>query len=266
MIKVGSGEKVFKKFLSIRISVMAWVLFAAFLVIVETVHQRKLTAGQLALFSVNSFLFGYYFSPLLSAQKSRVASLITTARQEEMTILDILTQAHLMSESGRHKLKIKLRVYLESITGNTNVRADNRYYDELLYFTKRIKGEDEGVMAMIYDRVSKTQADRDAMDNLFSSKIYSHEWLVAVVLFSITLYFALQTDFSNSVFFGVMLAVLCTGLSLLMIILLKFATLTHKEAKRMWQPLEALLKEHFDDVDRSEVAAEKARIDHLPVE
>jgi len=52
-------------------------------------------------------------------------------------------------------------------------------------------------------------------------------------------------------------------LSLLMIILLKFATLTHKEAKRMWQPLEQLLREHFDDIKDSEVAAERARVDAL---
>jgi len=259
------GGKVFKKLLSIRISVMAWVLFIGFLIVVATVHQRKLSAGQLALFSVNSFLFGYYFSPLLSAQKSRVGSLISAARQEEMTLLDILTQAHMMTDAGRHKLKVKLRVYLESVIGNTKVRADNPYYDELLYFTKEIKGEDKDVMNTIYNSVSKTQGNRDTMDNLFASRIYSHEWLVAIVLFSITLYFALQTDFGSSIFFGVMLAVLCTGLSLLMVILLKFATLTHKEAKRMWQPLEALVREHFDDVDRAEVVAEKSRIDKLPV-
>lgn len=257
---------VLKKLLTIRISILAWILFFFFLLVVETIHQHKLTAGQLALFSVNSFLFGYYFSPLLSAQKSRVAELIKCARQEEMTILDILTQAHLMNEAERHKLKIKLRIYLKSVIGNTKVQADNPYYDELLYYTKRVKGQDDQVMDMIYDRVSKTQSSRDSMNNLFNTRVYSHEWLVAAVLFGITLYFALQTDFSSSIFFGVMLAVLCTGLSLLMIILVKFATLTHKEAKRMWQPLEALVKEHFDDVTSQEIAAEKTRIDQLPAQ
>jgi len=192
-----------------------------------------------------------------------VAQLIGAARQEEMTVLDILTQAHLLSAKERHQLKIKLKVYLLSIIGNTAVEADNPYYDELLYHTKQVKGEDKAVMGVIYDRVSKTQSNRDTMNNLFNSKIYAHEWLVATVLFSITLYFALQTDFGRSLFFGIMLAVLCTGLSLLMIILLKFATLTHKEAKRMWQPLEQLLREHFDDIKDSEVAAERARVDAL---
>lgn len=250
-----------KKLLSIRISIMAWILFLAFLILVGVLHQQKLTAGQLALFSVNSFLFGYYFNPLLDSQKGRVASLIAVMRQEEMAILDILTQAHLVSPKNRHVLKVKMRVYLESIIGNTAVQSDNPYYDELLYFTKEVKGEDKDVMGVIYGRVSDTQENRDTMNNLFNTRIYSHEWLVVGVLFVITLYFALQTEFDKSLFFGVMLSVLCTGLTLLMIILLKFATLTHKEAKRMWQPLEALMKNHFDDTDSTETAAERARIE-----
>lgn len=236
-------------------------LLIFFLVLIYFLKPIKMTSGQLALFSVNSFLFGYYFSPLLSAQKSRVASLITTARQEEMAVLDILTQSHLLSKSVRHKLKVKLRVYLRSIVGNNKLTADNTYYDEILHYTKQAKGEDAQVMNLVYDRMAKTQTNRDTMNNLFASKVYNHEWLVASVLFGFTLFFALQTDFGHSVLFGVMLAILCTGLSLLMVIMIKFATLTHKEAKRMWLPLIDLMKNHFDDVTDEEVAAEKVRID-----
>jgi hypothetical protein len=75
-----------------------------------------------------------------------------------------------------------------------------------------------------------------------ASKVYSHEWLVASVLFSITLYFSLMTNFGDSIFFGMMLAILCAGLCMLMTILIKFATLTHKEAKRMWDTLRELEK------------------------
>ena len=250
-----------KKLLSVRMSAITWILLIFFLLIIMTVHQQKLTPGQLALFSVNSFLFGYYFAPLLNAQKSRVASLITAARQEETTMLDILTQSHLMTAKGRHTLKVKLRVYLDSVIGNDKVRADNPYYNELLYYTKHVDSEDEQVMSLIYDRISKTQANRDTMNNLFATKVYSHEWLVAMVLFFITLYFALQTPINGSPFFVVMLAILCTGLTMLMVILLKFATLTHKEAKRMWQPLRELEKELFDDVTAAEVTEERKRID-----
>jgi hypothetical protein len=249
------------RLLSIRISVMTWILLGIFIIYVFIAHPTKLTPGQLALFSVNSFLFGYYFAPLLNSQKSRVASLILAARQEEMVLLDILTQSHLLTKTVRHQLKIRLAVYLRNLIGNKAISADNIYYNELLYYVKSIEGKDESVMNIIYYRVSKTMSNRDVMNNLFASKIYSHEWLVALALFSITLYFAMQTDVNGSVFFGVILAILCTGLSLLMIILVKFATLTHKEAKRMWVPLKVLMTDHFDDIDETEIIAEQKRID-----
>ncbi|MFI5240431.1 MAG: hypothetical protein ACHQUB_01860 [Candidatus Saccharimonadia bacterium] len=249
------------KLLAIRISVLAWILFIFFMFVVVYIHRMSLTSGQLALFSVNTFLFGYYFTPLLSAQKARIAELISTARDEEMTILDILTQSHLLAPGLRHDLKVKLKVYLESIVGNRYVRADNPYYDELLAYSKSAKGADKEVMNEIYSRISKTQTNRDHLNNLFETRIYAHEWLVVIVLFGITLFFALQTNFGNSPIFAIMLAVLCTGLSLLMVILLKFATLTHKEAKRMWQPLEELLSTHFDDISTQEVSKERDKID-----
>lgn len=249
-----------KKLLSIRLSALAWILFFTFIVVVFTIEPTKLTPGQLALFSVNSFLFGYYFAPLLASQKIRVAQLISTARQEEMTILDVLTQSHQLNPKIRHKLKIKLRIYLDSVIGNEKVSADNPYYDELLFYTKSVKGEDAQIMNVIYDRISKTQSNRDTMNNLFQTKVYSHEWLVALVLFSITLYFALQTDYNDSIFFGVILAILCTGLTLLMVIMIKFSTLTHKEARRMWEPLKNLIPNHFEDITEDEVAGEKKRI------
>lgn len=250
--------------LRIRLSYMIVFFFVLFLIIVFTITPQTLTPGQLALFSVNSFLFGYYFNPLLQNQKIRVADLNTTARQETMTLLDILTQSHLLSAKARHTLKVKLRVYLDSIMHNPNIRADNIYYDELLRWTKEAKGEDQSVLNTIYSRVSATQINRDKLSNLFASKVYSHEWLVAFVLFAITLFFALQTHFGNSKFFGVVLAILCTGLCTLMAIMVKFATLTHKEAKRMWTSLEELKAQHFDDVSADEAAAERRRIDALP--
>jgi hypothetical protein len=252
-----------RKLLDIRLSYMAVIFFAIYIILILNYQQQKLTPGQLALFSVNTFLFGYYFSPLLSAQKSRVANLISTTRAEAMTILDALSQSHLLNSEHRHQLKVKLRIYLDSIIENYKIGADNRYYDEILRWSKNLKGEDQAALDLIYDRIAKTQDNRDTLNNLLQSKVYSHEWLVCLVLFFITLYFALQTDFNGSLFFATMLAVLCTGLTLLMIILVKFATLTHKEARRMWRPLKDLRGGHFDDITREEAHKEKVRIDAI---
>ena len=250
-----------KAVLSVRMSVIAGMLLVTFGLVIALAPQMKLTPGQLALFSVNTFLFSYYFAPLLAAQKTRVANLNATARTEQVVIYDILTQSHLLTKKVRHDLKVKLRVYLDSIIENPKLRADNLYYDELLYYSKQVKGQNEQVMNVIYERVVKTQTNRDTLNNLFASKVYSHEWLVVSVLFGVTLFFALQTNYQDSAIFAVILAVLCTGLTLLMVILIKFATLTHKEARRMWQPLHELVRDHFDDVTLAEAVKEKQRIE-----
>lgn len=181
-------------------------------------------------------------------------NLIKAVRQEEMVILDILAQSHLLSPKERHDLKIRLKSYLDSIKGNENVTADNLYYDELLRFTKQEKFKDNQVMDVIYGRLAKTQENRDNLSNLYKTKLFSHEWLVVTVLFAVTLYFSMQTDYGDSLFFRIMLAVLCTGITMLMVILIKYATLTHKLAKRIWEPLHTLDRDHFEDVDHEEVA------------
>lgn len=251
------------KILHISLSTFAVILFVSSVIFLYFYEQATLSPGQLALFSVNSFLFGYYFAPLLAAQKGRVGQLNSVARQETMVLLDILTQSHLLSDKTRKELKLKLAVYLQSIIYNKNIQADNPYYDELLHYTKqnKVKADDQAVLDTIYARISKTQETRDNLNNLFRAKVYSHEWLVASVLFGITFYFSIQTKFGDSLFFMIVLAILMTGLGMLMMILVKFATLSHKEAKRMWQPMRELQIKHFDDVKDADIAAEKMRID-----
>ena len=249
-----------KKILSIRLTYIYPAFFIIFLLILSHFIPQKLTAGQLALYSVNTFLFGFYFSPLLSAQKGRVDELNKTARRETMTLLDILTQSHLLPSADRHQLKVRVLAYMDSIIDQPNVRADNEYYDELLHFTKQDKYKDNSVMNVVYERVTKTQENRDTIQNLRSSNVYSHEWLVTLVLFSITLYFIMQTDYNGVLFFRFLLAILLTGLSLMLVILAKYATLTHKQAKKMWTPLKELRTEHFEDVSADEVAKIKKSI------
>lgn len=241
------------KFLNIRLSYIYPMLFVLYYVLLLVLTPLKMTSGQLALYSVNSFLFGFYFGPILSSQKGRVAEISKLIRKEEMAILDMLAQSHLLEKKDRLALKVRLKAYIDSVVDNTKVRADNLFYDELLRFTKQEKYKDNAVMGQIYSKVSQTQDNRDNLESQFSSKLFGHEWIIVTVLFSVTLFFALQTDYSDSTFFRVLLAVLCTGISLMVIILAKYATLTHKQAKRMWTPLHNLVRDHFEDVDANDV-------------
>lgn len=251
----------FKFLLNIRLTYIYPILFVVFMVILSYVKPTKLTTGQLALYSTNTFLFGFYFLPLLSSQKVRIDNLRSSIRSETTTILDILAQLHLLKPAVRHELKVRLKVYVDSIYKNTAISADNIYYDDLLQFTRDDRFKGDPVMETIYTRVSKTQENRDTINNYLTTGVFSHEWLVALVLFFITLYFVMQTNYDGVLFFRVLLAILCTGISLMLIILIKYATLTHKYAKRMWLPLLYLMLGHLDDVEPTEVAAMKLRID-----
>ena len=69
------------------------------------------------------------------------------------------------------------------------------------------------------------------------------------VLFSITLSFVLLLDTGKSVFMSIVKALLCTGLSMLILILVKLSSLTHKKATKMWDPLKKLSDTKFYRLD-----------------
>jgi hypothetical protein len=237
-----------KRLLSIRLSYFYPVVFFGFLYTLLHVHKSVLTNGQLTLFSVNSFLYAYYLGPILGSQKARVDDLIQTVRSENMVILDVLSQAHSLANTERIALKTKIAAYLDSIIDNDHVQAENSQYDELLHFLSQDKFKDNDVISTIRNRLSTTQQNRDKIALQMGRTMFSHEWLVLMVLFSITIYFVIQIDYGKSLLFAVIAALLCTGLSLLIFILAKFATLTHKQAKRMWVPLQQLRTKHFEDI------------------
>ena len=69
-----------------------------------------------------------------------------------------------------------------------------------------------------------------------------------LVLFSITLGFVLILNVPGLLGHFVK-ALLCTGISMLMINLIKLSTLTHKKAKDIWKPLDTLNTSRFRRFD-----------------
>lgn len=66
----------------IRLSLYFWILLVIFTIIALTLPRQKFSSGALALFSVNSFLYGFYIAPILSAQKARIEDLHRIVRSE----------------------------------------------------------------------------------------------------------------------------------------------------------------------------------------
>ncbi len=82
-----------------------------------------------------------------------------------------------------------------------------------------------------------------------NNKVFSNEWMIMLMLFSITLSFILILDTGEALVLRFVTALLCTGLTMLLVILLKLSTLTHKKAKEVWKPFEKLVESHFYRID-----------------
>jgi hypothetical protein len=93
------------------------------------------------------------------------------------------------------------------------------------------------------------QQNRTQKSMMIGNIIYSHEWMVLFVLFSITMSFVLLIDTGKSMLLKTVAALLCTGLSMLLMILSKLSTLTHKKARNIWSPYGKLLASHFYRID-----------------
>jgi hypothetical protein len=88
--------------------------------------------------------------------------------------------------------------------------------------------------------VFAVQQNRAEIKLLLESKVYSNEWIVMGILFTITIAFILFTRLPGIMILQTIPAILCAGLSMLIIILIKMSTLTHKRAKTIWVPLREL--------------------------
>ena len=79
--------------------------------------------------------------------------------------------------------------------------------------------------------------------------VFANEWQIMLILFSITLGFILTIHTKEGWVFTAVQALLCTGLTMLIIILVKLNTLTHKKAKQIWLPLKKLVDTDFYRID-----------------
>lgn len=83
----------------------------------------------------------------------------------------------------------------------------------------------------------------------YANKVFANEWHIMAILFSITLGFILLIDIGDNDALHIVRALLCTGLTMLILILLKLSTLTHKKANQMWDPLKKLRDTDFYRID-----------------
>lgn len=229
----------------IRLSWYLTFFLALFLTLSFTLPEVVFTRDALTLFSVNSFLYGFYIAPILTAQKNRIEEMHKIIRNETNALFAIMLEVKKLPEHLREPLQDLIEEYMKVGLINHNLVKGEKKYEEIITFCMEAKKRDEEKLDPILDKLVANQQNRTLFNMQIKNSVYSNEWIIMLTLFSITLGFILLVDTGGSAVFNIVVAFLCTGLTMLIVILTKLSTLTHKKAKLMWNPPKKLLESHF---------------------
>lgn len=138
--------------------------------------------------------------------------------------------------------------YVKSNTRNHRKVAEVAY-ERMITYCVEYKGKNEKEVEALLDKLVANQQNRTMLTMQLEGKVYNNEWMIILMLFSITLSFILLLNTGTSYILRVVTALLCTGLTMLLIILLKLSTLTHKKARQIWKPMEKLIDSNYYRTD-----------------
>jgi len=96
----------------IRLSTYFWFFFVLFLLLSFVLPQYKFDAGALTLFSVNSFLYGFYISPILGAQKARIDALHQSVRSEANALFSMALSLKKLPDDLHEKIQGMIEDYV----------------------------------------------------------------------------------------------------------------------------------------------------------
>jgi hypothetical protein len=233
----------------IRLSYYLATLFIIFVVLVILSPDMRFTTGALTLFSVNSFLYGFYIAPILSLQKARIEELHKIVRAESNAIFAMVLSIKKLPDDLRNEIQDMFMSYLKASVRQQRSGEGEAKYERLITYCLEYKGKYQEQIDKLLDKLVANQQNRTNFAMQMSNKVYSNEWTIMIILFSVTLSFIILLDAGDGYFYQLLAALLCTGLSMLLLILVKMSTLTHKKAKQIWNPYKKLIESHFYRID-----------------
>jgi len=233
----------------IRLSQYFLLAFVVYAVVVYFAPKIKFDSGALTLFSVNSFLYGFYIAPILSAQKARIEELHRIVRAESNAIFAMVLSLKKLPKDFRIQIQTMFINYLKSSIRQQKPGEGEKNYEELITFCLDYKGPHSEEIGKLLDKLVANQQNRTNFAMQMMNKVYSNEWMIMLVLFSITLSFVLFLNAGQGYIYLFLAAFLCTGLTMLLVILVKMSTLTHKKARQIWNPYAKLINSHFYRID-----------------
>jgi len=233
----------------IRLSWYLVLLFATFLAIKLNVPKIELSGGALALFSVNSFLYGFYIGPIMSGQKTRIEELTRVVRSEANALFSIMLETQKFGDRTKNEIQDLFVHYVHEVLRDRRIAQGEPEYEAIIGYCLKYDGKDKDEMMRLLDKVVANQQNRTQFNMLMGSRVYSNEWMVMLVLFSITVTFILLINTGGVLGLNVLASFLAAALAMLIIVLIKLNTLTHKKAREIWAPLQKLLETNFYRID-----------------
>ncbi len=233
----------------IRLSVYFWIFFVIYVVMSKVVPGNVFTAGALTLFSVNSFLYGFYISPILGAQKGRIEELHRIVRSEANALFSMVLHLKKLPQATHDQLQTMVTTYIRAKLRQRGPNAGEEEYEKIITFCVEYKGPHRDEVDKTLEDLVANQQNRTNFSMQKANKVFANEWHIMAILFSITLGFILSISIPNKPILHIVRALLCTGLTMLIVNLIKLNTLTHKKAKQMWEPLKKLVETNFYRID-----------------
>lgn len=213
------------------------VIFAVvFFLISLFLPKIDLQGAALTLFSVNSFLYGFYISPIINAQRLRIDHLHRLVVIEVNKLQEIVQYSRRMESDFQNNVAYVIDQYVKAASVG-GVNPGQKEFDVLVAMIVGYEGDRKDPHKEMLKSAFSAQQNRAEIKLLVESKVYSNEWIVMSILFAITIAFILFTRLPDIPLLQAIPAILCAGLSMLIIILIKMSTLTHKRARTIWVPL-----------------------------
>ena len=233
----------------IRLTWYLYFLFATFFLIKLQIPKIELGSGALTLFSVNSFLYGFYIGPIMSGQKARIEELTRIIRSEANALFSMLLETQKFSDKTKNELQDLFSHYVREVLRDRRIAQGEPEYEAIISYCLKYDGKDKVQMMQLLDKVVANQQNRTQFNMLMSSRVYSNEWMVMLILFTITVIFILLVNTNGILGLNILSAFLAAALSMLIVVLIKLNTLTHKKAKEIWAPLQKLLATNYYRID-----------------
>lgn len=232
-----------KRFLLTKIRLSQYlIIFTVFYFALSLLLPKiELQGAALTLFSVNSFLYGFYISPIISAQRARIEQLHRLVVIEVNKLQEIVQYARRTEPEFQDLIAVAYNEYVHA-SQRDSINAGRKEFDTLVNVIVTYAGEKKDPHKEMLKSVFAAQQNRAEIKSYVESRVFSNEWIVMTILFAITIAFILFTKLPDIPFLQIIPAILCAGLSMLIVILIKMSTLTHKRAKTIWKPLHELPK------------------------